>query len=297
MAAEVPFLDVPLRSIPFRRPYAELPSAVRTVCFSRMEGIFTLAAGDDPFGYSYGFNKLIDVSDPRQWWADNQTNRQPADWDDWADLYSYFLVTKARVWIRMVYGAEANNKPLRYGLYTMNQPTLARTKSEFRSNFSGRNAGWEGSWLQNKNAKMMWKNWHPNQIVTGATDVTHNWKSSEIRHKRTIDIMEFYRRYPAFGSISGIGQVTMNEATPWAPTSTAQVQYRPKWVPSLMIGAGAPFNDQPASADTHRVFMDVLIQWDVVFTGPIPYELSDAVDQGLDPWEPPIDDPDDNTTV
>lgn len=270
---EVPGLNVPLRSIPFRRPYASLPTAVRSVCFSRQELTVTSANGDDPLGYSHGWFKLIDVSDPRQWFTDGASNVRPEDWDEWADLYSLFLVTKARVWVRMQRNSELTITPSKFGYYSFNQPTFAKTKAEFQGLFSGRNAAWTSSWLQNANMKMHWKNlnmWEP--TVSGGGTGVFNKKPGVCTMYREIDVTDLYKRTMVYPSASATGQWAMNFTAPWAPTSysTLALAQRPLFVPSLMFGCGTKNNSDLPSA--HQWHGDVLIQWDVVFAGPVPVE-------------------------
>lgn len=268
-------LDVPLNQIPFRKPVADIPGAIRTVCFTRAEDEVTCANASDPTGTRYGWTRILRVSDPRQWFTAGSLTHSPVDWGYWESLYAYFLVTGVKLWIR----AHSNAIPAtaasafhnKYGAKFTMDLTTATSSSSYRADLVGPDQLWERGFFQNKKTRPVIRDWSPEEgyqlLSSGGGEAyaaQSHGASNMFKCTKSWDLMWYYKNNP--------GETAYSAAPPgmnyWRPTSTTIANWElavPQSQPNVVIGMGAN-----AGAWTNAIWYDILIQWDVVFAMPLP---------------------------
>lgn len=263
-------LDVPLRSIPFRKPYAQVPVAVRSVTLAKMAAQITCTDNGDPTGTGYGWTRSINIEDPRQWYTSGDSSHRPSDWDDWERVYKYFKVTKARVWVTAYHQGTAISDPTAYGFEFVNFPsrnTAADMAQVFQNVNPDASAFWNLSWKMPKNQRIHIKKFLPWEQNATAGKTTS--KASMVRMKRTVNIIKMEQDTPAvflFDPTESAGPWEPMDYNTWMTTAhgTTEIKYRSARPMNLHVGASSIGDNSCDNA----FWLEWVVQWDIVFAGP-----------------------------
>lgn len=283
-------LVVDPRSVPFRKPFADVDPVIRTKVFARGEAttlcpkyVASPTSGlEGPTGTRTGFCHAIRIADPRQWSVAGSSNARPKEWDIWHRQYRYFTVTGAKVHWRVTYrpdtgdpSRDAPGLPLFSGTTLMMDVNTYSTKGYMQSQLSGPDDLWKMGWFRGKPFKPILRDYRP-QTVIGA-----GWIGAPTTVNQNNQVAQMASHQPMTKSITKYWdltkwyetEVTGGTATshtianlPWMYTDHDAISLAQTTLNDPIMWCCG--EDKVNASERYYMYQEWYITWDVMFAGP-----------------------------